>query len=69
MNFHFVMTLTHPTSNGSATATFSGTYTPTAGETRADVYIKIFNSVAKQIHADRPNVLFFSLERNELSAA
>jgi hypothetical protein len=69
MSFHFIMTVTHPAHNGLNTASYSGVYAPTSGETRADIYTKILGSLSKQIRVDRPSVVFFSLEPNELSAA
>jgi hypothetical protein len=64
-----VLTTTHPIYNGEVTSTFSGTYVPITGETREDVYKKIYKSMCERIGHDRPSVVFFSLERNDLSAA
>jgi|tagenome__1003787_1003787.scaffolds.fasta_scaffold17969193_1 hypothetical protein len=69
MSFHFIMTATHPAHNGFATVTYSGVYVPISGETRADIYTKILDDLAKEIRVNRPSVVFFSLEPNELSAA
>jgi hypothetical protein len=69
MEFHFIMTVTVPQYNGYNTATFNGTYVPKPGETHEDVYNVVLNDLRNKIGSDRPNVMFFSLERNELSAA
>jgi hypothetical protein len=71
MEFHFIMTLTIPTRNGGyTTGTFDGIYTMKPYETRMGVYNKLFDALAKKVsNGTRPNVLFFSLEPNNPSAA
>ncbi|MGK5448820.1 hypothetical protein [Streptomyces radiopugnans] len=61
---HWVMTLELP---GRAMSTFSGTWTPPAGTTRHDVFTGIQADIARQ-NPDmaRGNVVFFSLEPNQL---
>ncbi|UQI47307.1 hypothetical protein M1P56_24640 [Streptomyces sp. HU2014] len=64
---HFVITLQTATRNGWATGTWSHTWTPTPGLTREDVYRKILADLV-EINPEyaRANVLFFSLEPNQL---
>ena len=65
MQFHFIMTAANP--NG-AVGTFSGVWTAEQGESRVVLYEAIFKAVTQQM-GGKPNVMFFSLEPNELSAA
>ena len=70
MEFHFIMTITHPVNNGFNTATFNGTYITRPNETRQDVYNALFKMITEETgFSGRPNVTFFSLEPNHLSAA
>ncbi|MEW1754722.1 hypothetical protein [Streptomyces angustmyceticus] len=65
---HFVLTLQQQASSGGiVVATFANSCTPQPGQTRAEVYGDLLAAVGH----DSPelkgaNVLFFSLERNEL---
>ncbi|MFE9802759.1 hypothetical protein ACFYP6_28450 [Streptomyces goshikiensis] len=61
---HWVLTLELP---GRAAMTQSGTYTPPAGTTRYDAY----QALRRYVAADHPemsraNVMFFTLEPNQL---
>jgi hypothetical protein len=71
MQFHFIMTVQVPIgNNGFQTGTFSGAYTLLPGQTRTDVFNDLFDMFMRKMGChERPNVLFFSLEPNELSAA
>lgn len=66
-SYHFVMTLQAPTRNGWSNGTWSATWTPTPGMTRADVYRKIHADII-EINPEYAgaNVVFFSLEPNQL---
>lgn len=66
---HFVLTLQKPHHSGQGfiTATFANTFTPHAGATRADVYQRLCKEISQaHPHLQGANVLFFSLERNQL---
>lgn len=64
---HFVLTLQKPHRGGFISATFTNTFTPRPGDTRADVYGVLFEEVTRaNPELVRANVLFFSLERNQL---
>lgn len=60
---HFVITLAAP--NG-LVATFSATYTPRSGMTRADVYNDLLKWAINKMGRTDVNVVFFALEPNEL---
>ncbi|MFJ2195266.1 hypothetical protein [Streptomyces violaceusniger] len=65
---HFILTLQMPQPDrGYVTATFAGTFTPRPGDTRADSYEVMREQITQaHPHLERANVLFFSLERNQL---
>ena len=65
MEFHFVMTVALP---GGKVGTYSGVWAANQGESRADLYQAILKVASEQM-GGKPNVMFFSLEPNELSAA
>ena len=71
MNLFFIITISFPIANGTGTATQTnhGTYTPRQGETRQDVYQTIFKILCDKHGSNDLHVMFFSLERDELSAA
>ncbi|MFD5461448.1 hypothetical protein ACFWIQ_01290 [Kitasatospora sp. NPDC127059] len=65
--YHCVLTIQRTTNNGTASATFSDTITPTPGMTRADV----FNLAIAHLTQRRPEltggtVLLFALDKNQL---
>ncbi|MFC4050047.1 hypothetical protein ACFOY4_10160 [Actinomadura syzygii] len=69
MEFFFIITLLYPAYSGMAYFTRKGTVTAKPGETRQDLFNKILASVHSSV--DEPgirqaNVVFFSLEANEL---
>lgn len=53
-------------------ATYGGTTTPTAGQTRADVYEHmrehVYSDLAATVGVQGPTILFFSLEPNQLGS-
>lgn len=66
--YHYVMTVQYP---GYSTGTWNGTI-DVEGATRSEVYDRLYGQVAAQIRrpptaTDGPNVLFWSLERNDLT--
>lgn len=64
---HFILTLQKPHREGFVTATFTNTFTPRPGDTRAEVYEVLCEQVTRaNPDLARANVLFFSLERNQL---
>ena len=64
---HFVLTLQKPHRGGFISATFANTFTPRPSDTRADLY-EVLRKEITQAHPELTdaNVLFFSLERNQL---
>jgi hypothetical protein len=61
---HWVMTVELP---GRAMHTCSGTWTPAQGATRHDAFLAIKANIAEQSpEMARANVVFFSLEPNQL---
>ncbi|WP_421108273.1 hypothetical protein [Streptomyces sp. NEAU-S77] len=64
---HFILTLQKPYQGGFVTATFTNTFTPRPDDTRADIYKVLFEQVTRaNPELANANVLFFSLERNQL---
>lgn len=66
---HFILTLQVPLSGGTgmASSTFEGACTPRPGMTRAEVYRWLRADVARSHpQLERANVIFFSLESNQL---
>ncbi|MGR3939691.1 hypothetical protein [Streptomyces sp. BRA346] len=65
---HFVLTLQMPQpERGYITATFTSTVTPGPDDTRADVYEVLREQITRaHPHLERANVMFFSLEPNQL---
>ncbi|GHJ27819.1 hypothetical protein TPA0910_22520 [Streptomyces hygroscopicus subsp. sporocinereus] len=64
---HFVLTLQKPHGQGFVTATFANTITPLPGDTRAHIYEALCKGVAQaNPELADANVLFFSLEPNQL---
>jgi hypothetical protein len=61
---HYVLTLEAP---GRGSATAFGTWTPPAGSTRHDVFTAIkADMVAQSPEFARANVIFFSIEPNQI---
>lgn len=64
---HFVLTLQKPHGQGFVTVTFANTFTPRPDDTRAHLYEVLCEQVTRaNPELARANVLFFSLERNQL---
>ncbi|WP_405501193.1 hypothetical protein OG501_20920 [Streptomyces niveus] len=60
----FVLTVEKP---GLASATSSGSYTPPPGATRLDAFNALYKNVTGSAPTlDRANVVFFSLEPNQI---
>lgn len=67
--YHWILTLQSQSPDGRiGTANGSGVVTPNPGQTRQDLFQQAFQYVCDQsgITPARSNVLFFSLEPNEL---
>ncbi len=65
---HFVLTLQQQVPDGAfAMVTFANGCTPQPGQTRADVYTDLLAAVTYEVpELKGANIIFFSLERNEL---
>jgi hypothetical protein len=64
---HFVLTLQKPSGSGWATGTWAGSFTPSPGATRYEVYAALVAQCSRE-HPEVAGgaVVYFSLERNEL---
>jgi hypothetical protein len=70
MEFHYVLTVTMPQHNGFKNITVTGTVTLIPSDTRRDVFNALIEELTQELGSeDRLNVLFFSLEPNDLLAA
>ena len=69
MRFHFIITVNYPINAGIGAYTSNGCYVTKQGQTREDVFNAIFDMVCNNTGITNSNVMFFSLERDELSAA
>jgi hypothetical protein len=69
MTYHWIITLQAP--GGMVTGTFHGTVRPAPGATRGSMYRQIYAHAVTQMPcaAGSPNVLFFTLEPNDLAAS
>lgn len=64
MRYHYLITLAVPSGLWS---TVTGTVTPAPGETRSEVYLRIYAQLAAETYpGQQPNVLFWSLEPEAL---
>ena len=67
MEYHYVITLSIPRDLGVMSyATWNGTIQVQEGMTRKDAFDKVFEYASGQSGMNLPNVLFFSMEPNEL---
>jgi len=72
---HWVMSVQWPETRRTAAggATYRATITPEPGQTRAEIYEEIrawvFQEIAEATGVQRPTVVFWSLEPNDLGGA
>lgn len=66
--YHWIMTTRWPTSTGYGIRTLHGTVNVAPGESRHVVYLKAFDLMCEPPGDPNSNVLFFSLEPNDLAA-
>ncbi|MCO5992676.1 hypothetical protein [Actinoallomurus rhizosphaericola] len=65
---HFIITLSFP-QRGMTMSTSSGNFNTKPGMTRVDVFEAIYKMACEQAGLSGGNVMFFSLEPNELPVA
>lgn len=67
VRYMWVITVQWPARTGFGNATFASTTDIPADASRLDIYTQIVEMAERATHADRPNVLFFSLEPDRLN--